>query len=483
MSSTKPTNPYCLLIILVHLFNETFSAPAPIIIVIQTQPGIFHSSLAEKSQESILKQWKKYVPSHVMDPPKILLTHELEGGVAESAWTLFPLVEVLCSHLEEEPSIEWVAVLGETTHLDLKNLNLAVEKYKFNPTESPLFLGRALKDEDTTIVHHYDPPGKMLYPDLEAGIFLSRKLLLTLKESLSTPSPLFPQDFNIDPAYEFAKYLYRDGDGVSLENIDEICGSQTSSYKCFATARPQVTSCLKSSQSSEMKSVLDKTLVTVKTCSKFHKDRLNVVKETWAPMVPNILFVSDEEDLDIPTVHLPYTVNTESGHCNKTMAIIQHFLDQEKEKELLVIADDDTVLSVARLASLLACYEGDSGPLFLGQKYGYGVANGGGYSYVTGGGGMVLNRAGARVMASCPCPKEDTPDDMHLGICARRGGVWVTHSSRMFQARPPDYPQQLIKHRKPVSFHKHWEIDPIKVYKEYFEKLDSKLRGPFKDEL
>ena len=31
------------------------------------------------------------------------------------------------------------------------------------------------------------------------------------------------------------------------------------------------------------------------------------------------------------------------------------------------------------------------------------------------------------------------------------------------QARPPDYPSSLLAYRKPVSFHKHWEIDPIKV--------------------
>ena len=32
-----------------------------------------------------------------------------------------------------------------------------------------------------------------------------------------------------------------------------------------------------------------------------------------------------------------------------------------------------------------------------------------------------------------------------------------------FQARPPDYPSSLLAYRKPVSFHKHWEIDPLKV--------------------
>jgi len=53
----------------------------------------------------------------------------------------------------------------------------------------------------------------------------------------------------------------------------------------------------------------------------------------------------------------------------------------------------------------------------------------------------------------------------------------------MFQARPPDYPSSLLAYRKPVSFHKHWEIDPLKVYKDYFAKSDSKLGDANRDEL
>ena len=60
-------------------------------------------------------------------------------------------------------------------------------------------------------------------------------------------------------------------------------------------------------------------------------------------------------------------MNTESGHCNKTMAIVNHFLEQE-DKDILVIVDDDTVLSVARLASLLSCYTGEETPVLLGQR-------------------------------------------------------------------------------------------------------------------
>lgn len=34
--------------------------------------------MAEKTRSSILKQWSMFVPSHVMDPPQVILTTELE---------------------------------------------------------------------------------------------------------------------------------------------------------------------------------------------------------------------------------------------------------------------------------------------------------------------------------------------------------------------------------------------------------------------
>jgi len=280
----------------------------------------------------------------------------------------------------------------------------------------------------------------------------------------------------------------RKGDGVAMKHLDEICAKKTPAVKCITSFR-QETSCLKSSQTAEMKAVLGRTMVAVKTCSKFHKDRVPVVQDTWGRLLPNIEYVSDEEDPTIPTVQLAYTVNTESGHCNKTMAILHHFLEQE-ERDILVIADDDTILSVNRLASLLSCYTSEEEPFLLGQRYGYMVAQGHGYNYITGGGGIILNRAGVSSLlsspGSCLCPSEDTPDDMHLGMCARKAGVPLLHSGRMFQARPPDYPSALLSYRKPISFHKHWEIDPIKVYNDYFEKADSKLSAILvgrKDEL
>ena len=46
------------------------------------------------------------------------------------------------------------------------------------------------------------------------------------------------------------------------------------------------------------------------------------MKETWADLVPNLHIISDTVDESIPTEVLPYTVNTKTGHCNKTRTFL-----------------------------------------------------------------------------------------------------------------------------------------------------------------
>lgn len=476
-----------LLYSLVTIHTTKAASPAPIVFLIQSQPGVFHERIAERTKTSILSQWKKYVPKHVMDPPKIILTAEVEESIAYSGWTIFPLLEIMNIQLEAESAVEWIALLNENTDVDLRNLNEAVEKYKLKPVEDPIFLGRSLKDEDSTIVHHFDSFERsgVLFPDLESGIFLSRKLVLDLVEKLKgdemSTNSLFPFDFNIDASYEFAKFLYDNGEGVSLTHLDEICAKKSSSIKCITSIR-QDFSCAKLADQQKMKDVLQDSFIAVKTCSQFHESRLSVVKKTWSPLIPNIEFFSEVADDKIPTTHLEYTINTERGHCNKTIAILQHFLTLPSEPKFLVLVDDDTILSAARLAQLLACYQEEDSPFILGQRYGYQVAAMRGYNYITGGGGIIFSRSAVEEIASCACPAPDTPDDMHLGRCAKYANIPLLHSGRMFQARPPDYPSSMLAYRRPISFHKHWEIDPIKVYRDYFQSSDAKLEG-VKEEL
>jgi len=140
----------------------------------------------------------------------------------------------------------------------------------------------------------------------------------------------------------------------------------------------------------------------------------------------------------------------------------------------LVIADDDSIIGLTQLVKLLNCYK-PSIPVVLGERYGFGLNSGHGYGYITGGGGMVMSRSAinAWIENDCQCPSIDTPDDMILGQCfSGVVGIPVIHSPRFHQARPEDYSVGYITNLQPVSFHKHWEVDPIKVYETYFAADD-----------
>lgn len=39
----------------------------------------------------------------------------------------------------------------------------------------------------------------------------------------------------------------------------------------------------------------------------------------------------------------------------------------------------------------------------------------------------------------------------------------------MSQARPDDYTETLISLQQAISFHKHWNIDPVAVYKHWLQ--------------
>lgn len=112
-----------------------------------------------------------------------------------------------------------------------------------------------------------------------------------------------------------------------------------------------------------------KLYVAVKTCLKFHTERIPVIQNTWAKFAKNIGYFTDQPgmiffyfcllnsfrctliklfkyfiDSNLPNgIIVP---NTEQGHCAKTYAILQHVSPILKEKKLdwLAIVDDDTII-------------------------------------------------------------------------------------------------------------------------------------------
>lgn len=86
---------------------------------------------------------------------------------------------------------------------------------------------------------------------------------------------------------------------------------------------------------------------------------------------------------------------------------------------------------------------------------------------------------------------------MIIALCLQRVGIEPIHSSRfhqvrlslhlshiyinttcyckfvchfVFQARPIDYPEEVLLYNEPISFHKFWQIDPYYVYEHWLHQ-------------
>ncbi|XP_074072197.1 beta-1,3-glucosyltransferase isoform X1 [Macrotis lagotis] len=445
-----------------------------VVFVIQSQSNSFHAERAKQLEQNILKQ----AADLTQELPRVLLVHLLDKH--EGAWTILPLLPHFSTSFSRNSS--WIFFCEEETRIHIPKLLETLRRFD---SSKEWFLGKALHDEQSTIIHHYafaEDPTVFKFPDFAAGWALSLPLINKLTKRLKSES--LKSDFTIDLKHEIALYIWDKGNGPHLTPVPEFCTDDENSLKTascatmFHTFLPLCGNPVK-----EMA-----VFVAVKTCKKFHDDRIPIVKQTWEGQASLIEYYSDYAESSIPTIDLGVP-NTERGHCGKTFAILERFLNHSSDTtSWLVIVDDDTLISISRLRNLLSCYE-SSEPVFLGERYGYGLGTGG-YSYITGGGGMVFSREAVRRLLSskCRCYSNDAPDDMVLGMCFSGLGVPVTHSPLFHQARPVDYPKDYLSHQVPISFHKHWNIDPVKVYFTWLapsgkDATSGRKQAHFKEEL
>ena len=254
-------------------------------------------------------------------------------------------------------------------------------------------------------------------------------------------------------------------------------------------------------------SLAEKVLFAVKTCRKFHDTRLPIISQTWAKAALNIEYFSEHAEREYETKQLPgiRKIYDEFNLCKKTYAIINYFNKHAFVKgwKWLVIADDDTLLSVHKVLQVLNCYNPEK-PLVIGQRYGFQVAEGkDGYDFIAGGGGMVFSRAMTlkiiedenKYGKSCSCPSADYPDDMYLtGQCiSKLNSSLLVHNDGFHQGSPSDYTLELLQHRNIISFHKFWDGEdnisttgtttkrkwrwnfPTQIYESYFKTSDEYL--------
>nr|XP_039258313.1 beta-1,3-glucosyltransferase-like [Styela clava] len=451
----------CCLVATFMVQHTTEAALPSLYIVIRSQPNSYH-----EMKSSVLLRDIEQQADEINADVSIVELHREWPDDYDKAWAILPIMPELVN--SEAMKKDWVMFLEDSTVINIEKVLKVLSRFDY---KKDLFLGRGLYDTDMVIIHHFSSRkaqggGRFLFPDFDVGWVLSSILVRKVGDDWLKSPP--GKDFLIDLKHEIAVHL-SDKHNVELTNVEEFCGSGEETPNCATNVLKDIPIC-------DDKITLDDILVSVKTTLMFHKDRVKVVMDTWGPKVKNIVFYSNYTDPSIPTIDCGVP-NTIRGHCGKSDAILKDFLKRAEVNDYkwLVVADDDTIMSVARLVQFLNCYDHEEAT-FLGEKYGYGLNIKNGYAYITGGGGMVFSKPAVEVwVKECKCPSLDTPDDMYLGQCLFRKGVISTHSTLFHQARPPAYAKGFLANQTPISFHKHWMIDPIKVYSDWFKKADAGL--------
>ncbi|KAK1340722.1 hypothetical protein QTO34_017113 [Cnephaeus nilssonii] len=240
--------------------NSGFESPSSIdlkgiVFVIQSQSNSFHVRRAEELRKSILQQ----AADLTQELPRVLLLHELSKQ--EGAWTILPLLPHFSATYSRNSS--WIFFCEEETRIQVPELLETLRRYD---TSKDWFLGKALHDEESTIIHHYafsEDPTIFKYPDFAAGWALSIPLLNKLTKRLK--SEALRSDFTIDLKHEIALYIWDNGKGPPLTPVPELCTDGVDAH-CATTSHSSLPLCGNPVKKEDI-------FVAVKTCKKFHDDR------------------------------------------------------------------------------------------------------------------------------------------------------------------------------------------------------------------
>lgn len=386
--------------------------------------------------------------------------HELEPEFyGNGAWTVTSFVHEWLH--QDEGHSDWFVVLEPWTSVDVSPLQKMLDAGIFGTAEE-WFLGHGLQLTPSSITLNLDE--ELVYPFAGSGFVLNRAALERLSKSLKA-NPL-QIDFHVTWEHEFA-WLVKDRLGLELTSLPEyLCARDRRTQhgpwpkRCLTRALDKYAFERSQQLQSLGRPLQDQdVIIAVKTTGKFHQERLGILRATWATP-GSAVFLSDKEDEEFGTVDLRtewgQDVAQTKGHCAKTHAILKHLDKYYPDRLVYVIVDDDTFLSIPRLHRMLDSYRLDQ-ELYLGQRYGYGYTDtGGGFDYVTMGGGVALSRKTlTKFLASgLSCPAPDHPDDMQMGDWMEALSTPTVHDDRFHQAQPRYYNQFELGQRALVSFHK-----------------------------
>ncbi|KAI9992947.1 hypothetical protein PInf_014889 [Phytophthora infestans] len=202
-------------------------------------------------------------------------------------------------------------------------------------------------------------------------------------------------------------------------------------------------------------------LCWVNTYHANHDKRLHAIKRTWGRKCDKLLFMSDIEDLSVPTVEIVAPPRHEmlwQKHREIVRLLVREY--SEDQFDWVFKCDDDTFLIMENLKTYLNSPEiravAEDGPVLLGHrmtlqwwemqrlfepfenhnpdrvaamlKVKQDTKNDGGLLYTPGGGGYAMNWAYLKKLEAAfeepfCLPNEVVPDDWAISFCMRQFGV------------------------------------------------------------
>ena len=201
------------------------------------------------------------------------------------------------------------------------------------------------------------PDNLLPHPDSEEAILLSRATVLHAQNISKANYEL--ESLNIGPEWHshvldtLPLVLMMREMGVSFNGFQKgfRISERRNEFECEDTAEQDI-------------------MFAVKTCEKFHETRIPVMWKTWGKYAKYVKVYSDKQDDNAQTIKLPNWVEPPGNvffGCNKTLSVLKHFLDDSHHHAWLVLVDDDTVLSVARVRQMISCYRDQEDLVMIGK--------------------------------------------------------------------------------------------------------------------
>ncbi|KAH9287390.1 Glycoprotein-N-acetylgalactosamine 3-beta-galactosyltransferase 1 [Echinococcus granulosus] len=169
------------------------------------------------------------------------------------------------------------------------------------------------------------------------------------------------------------------------------------------------------------------------------------VKATWARRFNGYVFISSEEDTNLPSIRAVHDESRGALWEKTRQGLLHAYKYHFNDYDFFMKADDDTYVIVENLRFILSRQDPNK-PILMGRRFKKYVKQG----YTSGGAGYVVSRGALKLIVDGMnsgirgCGKGGGAEDVNLGACAEAVNVTLVdsldeHEQEVFHPFPPAY--------------------------------------------